>query len=458
MSTSSFGIIGLGVMGKSLALNVLDKGHTLSVFNRQVEGESHLVPDFMKAAPNAKGFTNLEGFVNSLETPRKILLMIKAGQAVDNVIHEVQPFLSRGDVLIDGGNSYYKDTKRRAELLNSEGIHFIGCGISGGEEGALKGPSMMPGGSEEGYAFIRSILDSIAAKDKNNNPCSTYIGPEGAGHFVKMIHNGIEYAEMQLLAELYHLLSITHTNDGIAAVFEKWNQGELSSYLLEITVVILRRKEGDQYLLDLILDKAANKGTGSWSSQAAMELGFPATMINDAVFARYISSFKSLRESLKANDPSQIKLESNVLKEAYIFGRWINHIQGFMLIEEASNQYQWKLNLSEIARVWTNGCIIRSQLMNQLISELKDGDLLHNNSILENLQHKSVAIKSVLATSLAGIPTPVLSSSYQFWLGMTTGRLPANLIQAQRDYFGAHTYQRVDKPSSEFFHTKWTDD
>ncbi len=454
---NSFGIIGLGVMGKSLAKNILDKDHSLSVYNRNVPEEDHLVDDLINSTNHpVDGFTDLQAFVHSLAQPRKILLMIKAGSAVDQVLTALAPFLHRGDVVIDGGNSYYKDSIRRFEELERHAVHFIGCGISGGEEGALKGPSIMPGGSPEGYKKISKILESIAAKDKRGKPCCTFIGTEGSGHFVKMIHNGIEYAEMQLIAEMYHLLSASHFNEEIAHLFEDWNRGDLSSYLLEITIDILRKKEGDEYLLDNVLDKAENKGTGSWSSQTAMDLGFPATMITDSVFARYLSSFKSFRESLSARNKNSFRLPLSSLKRAYRFGKWINHIQGMMIIQEASEVNQWSINMSELARIWTNGCIIRSKLMEGLVRTLKKGDLLKNEKVISSTKKLEPATKAILKQGIqAEIPLPALSSGFQFWLGITTGRLPANLIQAQRDYFGAHTYQRVDKSEDEYFHTDW---
>lgn len=459
MNKTSFGVIGLGVMGKSLALNILDKGHSLSVYNRLAEGEETLVSDFLQNSDsqNLQGFTNLSAFVESLEAPRKILMMIKAGSVVDYVIDSLTPLLSKGDILIDGGNSHFDDTKKRNNKLSEQGFHFVGCGISGGEEGARKGPSMMPGGPKGSYQQIANVLESIAARDANGNSCCTYIGPDGAGHFVKMIHNGIEYAEMQLLAEAYQLLKQSHSNEEIADILDSWNTGDLASYLLEITANILRKKEGDGYLLDLILDQAANKGTGSWSSQTALQLGMPTTMMTDAVFARYVSSFKDMRVRLNQNRKKQLLLSSDAIEKAYRFARILNHQQGFSLIARASAEFDWKLNLSEVARVWTNGCIIRSAFMENLIEHLKtSNELFDNKELTQQLSKLEESASQVLSQSIeAGIPLPTISSSYQYWLGMTTGQSSANLIQAQRDYFGAHTYKRVDADTSKSFHTNW---
>lgn len=459
MNKTSFGIIGLGVMGRSLALNILENGHTLSVYNRLAEGEETLVRDFVanNTEQTVQGFTELAEFVESLESPRKILMMIKAGPVVDYVIDSLVPLLSAGDILIDGGNSHFVDTKRRSEQLSGQGLHFVGCGISGGEEGARKGPSMMPGGPKQSYEQISTVLESIAAKDKNGNSCCAYIGPDGAGHFVKMIHNGIEYAEMQLLAEVYQLLKQNHSNEEIADTLNDWNNGDLASYLLEITANILTKKEGDQYLLELILDQAANKGTGSWSSQIALQLAMPTTLMTDAVFARYVSSFKEMRVKLDQNRQHKLILNADQIKDAYRFARILNHQQGFSLISRASIEYHWKLDLSEVARIWTNGCIIRSAFMEDLVGHLKTSDeLLDNQGLMKKLAEMERSTAGVFAKSIeAGIPSPALSSAYQYWLGMTTGRSSANLIQAQRDYFGAHTYKRVDEDDSKSFHTNW---
>lgn len=463
MNKTAFGLIGLGVMGKSISLNIADNGFSISVYNRTEAGEAHIVSEFVdthKSFKNIQGFTDIPKFISSIERPRKILLMIKAGHAIDAVIEQLVPFLEEGDIIIDGGNSLYTDTITRTAYLTSKKLHFVGCGISGGENGARKGPSMMPGGNAEVYKLIAPILEKIATKDTNGKPCCVHIGTDGAGHFVKMIHNGIEYAEMQLLAEVYALLSKTHSNEEIARLFSEWNTRSESSYLLEITIAILRKKEGDHYLIDQILDKAQSKGTGSWSSKTALDLGIPSTMISSAVFARYISSFKEKRTQLSKSIQKRKALESienRSLEHAYQFARIINHQQGFEVIKQASKEYNWTLNLSEIARVWTNGCIIRSKFMETSIEILKDhDDYFQDNKMLETLCKSEIYIVELLQFGLSNrVALDTFSTAYNYWINMTTENSPANIIQAQRDYFGAHTYQRKDKNNSEFFHTNW---
>jgi 6-phosphogluconate dehydrogenase len=463
-SKSAFGVFGLGVMGSSISLNIADKGFSLSVYNRAAGGEEAVVKDFMEAnahRDNLQGFTDLKAFIKSIERPRKILIMIKAGPTVDLVLNNLIPLLSKGDIIIDGGNSHYLNTKKRFELCKAHDIEFIGSGVSGGEAGARRGPSIMPGGSKDSYAKVSEVLEAIAAKDDFGKTCCAYIGPEGSGHFIKMVHNGIEYVEMQLLAELYALMRNEMSNTDIADVFESWNKDELSSYLLEITAEILRKKEGENFLLDLILDKAGNKGTGSWSSKAAFDLGIPNTMMSEAVFARYISSFKESREKfsklVKTEQKEKGPLDLNRARRAYEFARLINHQQGFKLMEIASDTYQWNLNFSEIARIWSNGCIIKSQLMNRLhVYFKKDKDLFNMNELVQGLGEGENSVKELIQYGLGQrVALHCFSASYYYWIDMTTKSLPANLIQAQRDFFGAHTYQRVDKPSEETFHTEW---
>ncbi|TCP24319.1 6-phosphogluconate dehydrogenase [Tenacibaculum skagerrakense] len=463
MQKSAFGIFGIGVMGKSLALNMLNKGISVSVYNRDEGAEKEMVENFLKETENKNvvGFTELKDFVHSLQTPRKILLMVKAGNVVDAVIDSIVPFLEEGDVLIDGGNSHYKDTERRVNALKNKQIHFVGLGVSGGEEGALKGPSLMPGGSEEGYNYVASYLNLIAAKDENGNPCCNYTGPNGAGHFVKMVHNGIEYADMQLLAELYVLLSVTKSYGEISAIFAKWNEGELSSYLLEITTKILLEKEGNSNLLDLILDKAGNKGTGSWSSVSALELGVPTTMKTAAVYARYISSFKETRMQLSKNIKDNIPKENlniNLLKQAYDFARTINLQQGLQLLQSASDEYNWNLNLSEICRIWSSGCIIKSEKIKAFSKILKtSNNLFKSEEILESLYNKEATLPYVIEYALkARISIPCFYEAYNYWVAMTTAQSSANMIQAQRDFFGAHKFQRVDAEQEKMFHHNWS--
>lgn len=463
MNKTSFGVIGLGVMGKSISLNIAEKGHSLSVYNRASEGEEHIVSDFIKKCEfeNVQGYTDLNEFIISMSVPRKILMMIKAGPTVDALLDSLIPLLQKGDTVIDGGNSHYNDTRLRHQLLSNHGLHFIGSGVSGGEEGARRGPSIMPGGPKDSYDIVAPILESIAAKDINGNSCCSYIGPDGAGHFVKMIHNGIEYAEMELLAETYALLQGQYSYPEMSDLFEEWNHTEHASYLLEITIDILRKKEGGKYILDSILDKAGNKGTGSWSSKAALDLGIANTMMADSVFARYISSFKSKRVDLAwqlgAVEKENIDIDIDAMSDTYKFVRLINHHQGFDVMREASKIYDWSLNLSNIASIWTNGCIIRSAFMHEAIQRYQVEDsLLNHNEILIELKRLESSVQLVITNSLIKrIAIPIISSAYQYWVAMTTDRLPANMIQAQRDYFGAHTYKRVDRDENESFHTNW---
>lgn len=463
MQKSAFGIFGIGVMGKSLALNMLGKGVSVSVYNRDEGVEKGMVENFLKETDNnnAAGFTELKDFVQSLQTPRKILLMVKAGNVVDLVIDNIVPFLDVGDVLIDGGNSHYKDTERRVNSLKNKQIHFVGLGVSGGEEGALKGPSLMPGGSQEGYNQVASYLNLIAAKDENGNPCCNYIGPNGAGHFVKMVHNGIEYADMQLLAELYALLSVTKSYEEISAIFSKWNDGNLSSYLLEITSKILQEKEGNSSLLDLILDKAGNKGTGSWSSVSALELGVPTTMKTAAVYARYTSSFKEARVRLSKDVRNSVvneEMNIDLLERAYDFARTINLQQGLQLIQSASEEYNWNLNLSKICRIWSSGCIIKSEKIKAFGEILKtSNNLFESKEILESLHENETAMPYVIDYALkTRISIPCFYEAYNYWVAMTTEQSSANMIQAQRDFFGAHKFQRVDAEQDKMFHHNWS--
>lgn len=462
---SDFGIIGLGVMGKSLALNMAGKGVKLSLYNRTVKGQEEKVAvQFITHNPilkETKAFEDLPAFVQSLGMPRKILLMVNAGAAVDAVIEELKPLLSKGDIIIDGGNSFYKDTERRIQELNQYGFHFIGAGISGGEEGALKGPSIMPGGNKEAYAQVQTILESIAAKDANNKPCCAYVANGGSGHFVKMVHNAIEYAEMQLLSEVYDVMrnGLQMSTDATATVFKQWNQTELNSYLLEITIDILQAKENNESLLDKILDVGSSKGTGSWSVAAAAELGVPAGMMTSALYARYLSAQKSTR--VKAAGVFMFPKTSSVysveqLQQAYALARIINHVQGFELIQTAAHKYQWAIIRSELARIWTNGCIIRSSLMEQLAEVLHTEELLLHPFVIKSIQQHINELRVVVAACLQqGIAVPALTEAVNYIHAMGTANSAMNLIQAQRDYFGAHTYQRTDDSSGKAYHTQW---
>ena len=384
--------------------------------------------------------------------------MISAS-AVDAVLDYLIPLLDVNDIIIDAGNSHYKQTELRQSRCLEAGIEFVGCGVSGGERGARFGPSIMPGGSKAAFSTIKPYLNAIAAKDKYEKPCMNYVGAGGAGHFVKMVHNGIEYVEMQLLAELYQLLRDQWTNEQISELFEDWNQTDLHSYLLEISANILHKKEEDGFLLSSILDKAGNKGTGSWSSISALELGTENSMMSAAVFARYLSSQKEMRVRLDhlRSHKEFADFDVETLKNAYDAARHLNHLQGFELILQASHEYGWNINFSELARIWTNGCIIRSTLMQEISQRFKVlNSLLMDDSIMQNLNNWEDALSEALQTFIDyRVAAHAFSSAWNYWIGLTTGNGPTNLIQAQRDYFGAHTYQRVDDPNGAAHHTNW---
>lgn len=465
MNTSEFGLFGLGVMGKSLCRNLANNGFKISMFNRHVDDvEENIAQDFKaeyKELSNSEAFDDIAAFVDSLQQPRRIMLMVNAGKTIDYVIEDLLPHLSENDILIDGGNSNYKKTKERFEYLKTKNIHFIGTGVSGGEEGALKGPSIMPSGDIEAYKSVQPFLETISAKDKDGLPCCTYVGPEGSGQFIKMVHNGVEYVEMQLLAEVATILENLGQNpDEIANTLESWKESA-NSYLLEITTSIFRKKEGKDWLVNKILDKAGNKGTGNWTTIASAELGVPSTLIASALFSRYISFYKEervqLNKSFKEVKDSKVNITTNDVLEAYQFARIINHYQGFKLISEASNKSSWNLNLSEIARIWTNGCIIRSTLMEDLVKIFKNTtNILTNPKLIALInQYKPSAKKVVSECVLNDITTPALGEAIQFLNGITTAYASANIIQAQRDYFGAHTYQRLDDNSGKSHHTNW---
>lgn len=466
LNKSAFGMIGLGVMGKSLSLNLAKNGIKISIYNRHVSGlEENVALNFKKeyeVLSEALPFDELEGFVNSLQKPRKIMFMVNAGNAIDKVVENIIPYLSEGDILIDGGNSNYIHTKERYDYLKSKKIHFMGAGVSGGEEGALNGPSIMPGGDKEIYKVVQPFLETIAAKDENNLPCCAYIGNEGSGHFVKMVHNGIEYVEMQLLAEVLGILKATGNNLAqIATILESWKE-KSDSYLLDITIKILRKKEGDDWLIDKIMDKAGNKGTGNWATIAGAQLGVPSTLIASALFARYTSFYKEDRINLQNKyDKENLGLHLDLLNDqvlnAYQFSRIINHYQGFKLISEAANTYKWDLNLSEIARIWTNGCIIKSNLMRTLVVTLKESDtILIDESIVEQIKALKPSANLVVSECIKNeLAIPCFSEAVNFLNNFSTANSTANLIQAQRDYFGAHTYQRIDDDSEKFYHTSW---
>jgi 6-phosphogluconate dehydrogenase len=461
---SEFGLIGLGVMGKSLSRNLASNGFSLSIFNRHIQdSEEDIALNLKKEFPelsNTMPFDDLLAFVNSLQKPRKIMLMVNAGKPVDEVLENLIPLLSKNDTIIDGGNSHYKKTQQRIEYLKEHHLYFIGAGISGGEEGALNGPSIMPGGNKNAYKLVQSFLETIAAKDNNGNPCCTYIGEDGSGHFVKMVHNGIEYAEMQLLAEVYFILKHSGRNpDEIATILTSWI-GTANNYLLEITIEILRKKDGEGWLIDSILDKSGNKGTGFWATVAIAELGIPNTMIPSALFTRYISSYKEERIEMSnayGKKKSTLKIDNDDLLKAYQLARIVNHHQGFKLLHQASITYSWKLNLAEIARIWTNGCIIRSKLMEELTDILKENtNILTSEKIIPQVKKLKLSLNKIVSQSILDeITSPCLSDAANFLNGYSEEHSSANLIQAQRDYFGAHTYQRIDDPSGKPYHTNW---
>mgnify|MGYP000096955199 CR=1 FL=1 len=460
---TEIGVIGMGVMGKSLSRNLARNGFRISIYNRHADGkEENIAADFQKKYPEleqALPFDDLKAFVQSMETPRKMILMVYAG-SVDAVLTNLSEVLEEGDIVIDGGNSHFEETNRRMTSMKEKGLFFIGSGISGGEEGALKGPSIMPSGDKDAYLKVQKYLETIAAKNSDGTPCCAYVGSQGSGHFVKMIHNGIEYAEMQLLAECYSILkSQRMSNAEIALVFEEWMK-DLGSYLLGITVDILRKKEGDEYLLDKILDKAANKGTGKWATVSIANSGEPATMIPAALFARYISFFKEKREAA-SKVFSTIGAGDNIsihrLKEAYQFSRIINHHQGFSIIKRVSDQNNWDVDLSKIAEIWTEGCIIKSDFMKELVEYLKTEDSILFNAKLSRIIKKTYTSAQSVAVECIRkeLHIPCLLEAINFFHGIKTANSSANLIQAQRDYFGAHTYKRKDDPSGKNYHTEW---
>jgi len=462
-----FGIIGMAVMGQNLALNVERHGFPVVVYNRTVERAREFVAK-RAAGKRIAAAESLEEFIDRLERPRRILLMVKAGPPVDGVLAQLRPYLEPGDVVIDGGNSFFKNTERRGAELAEMGILYIGTGVSGGEYGALHGPSIMPGGPEEAYRLVEPIFTAIAAK-VDGEPCVTYIGPRGAGHYVKMVHNGIEYGDMQLIAETYDLL---HRGAGLSAaelheVFAEWNRGELSSYLIEITADIFARidEETGRPLVDLILDEAKQKGTGKWTSQNALDLGVPTPTINAAVTARIISAYKA--ERVAASDvlggpPPALEIDRRevirTLREGLYAAKICSYAQGFALLRAASREYGYSLDLAAIARIWRGGCIIRARLLEDIRAALeRDPDLpnlLVDPTFARAVQERQGPLRRVVRWAAArGIPAPAFSASLAYYDAYRTARLPANLIQAQRDYFGAHTYRRVDKEG--VFHTEW---
>jgi 6-phosphogluconate dehydrogenase len=471
MGKSNIGLIGLAVMGENLVLNMESKGYSVAVFNRTTSKVESFVNGRAKGK-NITGCYSIDELIENLERPRKIVLLVKAGQAVDDFIDMLIPKLEEGDIIIDGGNSHFPDTIRRTKYVESKGLLYIGTGVSGGEEGALTGPSIMPGGSEKAWPAVKDIFQSISAKVEDGSPCCEWIGSDGAGHYVKMVHNGIEYGDMQMIAESYSLMKnvLGMSASEMQPVFEEWNKGELDSYLIEITKDILGKvdEETGKPMVDVILDTAGQKGTGKWTSQAALDAGCPAPTVAEAVFARAMSAIKEERvaASKVLNGPeSKIDVDKEefieMIRQALYASKICSYAQGFQLMKMAGKDYNWDLNFGEIALLWRGGCIIRAQFLGN-IKEAFDKNPDLSNLLLDDyfkdvIEKSQAAWRKVIATAVeAGVPVPAFSSALAYYDGYRSEVLPANLLQAQRDYFGAHTYERVDKPRGEFFHTNWT--
>ncbi|WP_175829206.1 NADP-dependent phosphogluconate dehydrogenase [Burkholderia cepacia] len=470
MGKQAIGVIGLAVMGRNLALNIESRGYAVSVYNRSREKTDELIAEF--PGRNLVPTYTLEEFVASLETPRRILMMVKAGEATDATIASLKPLLEKGDVLIDGGNTHFTDTIRRNQELAQSGLHFIGTGVSGGEEGALRGPSIMPGGQRDAYDLVEPILKQIAAKaPSDGEPCVAYMGPDGAGHYVKMVHNGIEYGDMQLIAESYSVLKDVAglTNDELGAVYTEWNQGELDSYLIEITSKIFGKKDEEtgKHLVDVILDRAAQKGTGKWTSQNALDLGVPLPLITESVFARVLSSLKTERVAASKilSGPAAAPFDGEraafveAVRRALYLSKVISYAQGFAQLRTASEEYGWNLDLGTIAKIFRAGCIIRARFLQKITDAYAKDPALAN--LLLDPYFKDIAASYqaslrdvVVAAVKAGVPVPAFASAVAYFDSYRSERLPANLVQAQRDFFGAHTFERTDKPGS--FHANWS--
>lgn len=470
MSQADIGLIGLAVMGENLVLNMESHGFTVAVYNRTVAKVDAFVGGRGKDK-NFVGCHSIEQLVASLKRPRKVMMLVKAGSAVDDFIAQLIPHLEPGDIIIDGGNSLYTDSVRRTKEVEAKGLLYIGTGVSGGEEGALKGPSIMPGGSPAAWDYVKPIFQAIAAKTDDGTPCCDWVGEDGAGHFVKMVHNGIEYGDMQMICETYQVLkdALNLSNEELHAVFAEWNKGELDSYLIEITRDILGyRDEDGNAVVDLIQDRAGQKGTGKWTVISALDTGQPLTLISEAVFARCLSSLKNERvEAAKVlgglrstydGDKQQL---INDLRNALYASKIVSYAQGYQLMRAQAAESGWNLNYGGIALMWRGGCIIRSVFLGKIKEAFdKNHDLVNlllDPFFADAMKNAEAGWRRVIATAATmGIPVPALGSALAFYDGYRCGRLPANLLQAQRDYFGAHTYERVDKPAGEFFHTNWT--
>jgi len=468
MTQADIGVIGLAVMGQNLVLNINDHGFRVAVFNRS----SEKVDAFLNGAAKGSqviGCHRIEDLCRSLSAPRKIFLMVKAGNPVDQLIDLLLPHLERGDIIMDGGNSLYSDTQVRQQRLSEQGILYVGIGVSGGEEGARHGPSLMPGGSTQAWTHVKDIFQSIAAK-VDNDACCEWIGDGGAGHYVKMVHNGIEYGDMQLICEAYALMrfGLGLSVEQLVDIFDEWQQGVLDSYLIEITRDILKVKDSDgSPLVDKILDSAGQKGTGKWTGINALETGIPLTLIGEAVFARYLSALKQQRQQAStvlsgpaASFQGDAKTYINHIRDALYASKIISYAQGFMLMQQASQHYDWKLNYGNIALVWRGGCIIRSRFLGNIKHAFQQqpalDNLLLDNFFADAVKQAQPGWRKALQLAIElGIATPAFSSALAFYDGYRSALVPANLLQAQRDYFGAHTYERIDKPRGQFFHTDW---
>jgi 6-phosphogluconate dehydrogenase len=473
MGSCDIGLIGLAVMGQNLVLNMNDHGYKVAVFNRTVSKVDDFINEEAKGT-EVVGAHSVEEMCALLKTPRRVMIMVKAGDVVDQTIGQVLPYLEKGDIVIDGGNSLYTDSNRRTKELAEKGILFIGTGVSGGEEGARFGPSIMPGGNPDAWPHVKEIFQAIAAKVEDGTPCCDWVGEDGAGHYVKMVHNGIEYGDMQLIGEAYQLLQdgLGLTPDELAEIFTEWNKGELDSFLIEITATIFAKKDedGTTPMVDVILDTAGQKGTGKWTAISALDLGMPVTLIGESVFARCLSAIKSERMAAAKilGGPAKNTIAPGhkaefieEVRRALYCSKIISYAQGYMLLRAAEKEQGWNLNMGGVALMWRGGCIIRSAFLGDIKTAF-DKDPKLQNLLIDTFfssalnQYQASWRKALTHAIELGVPTPAFSTALAFYDGYRTERLPANLLQAQRDFFGAHTYERVDKPRGEFFHTNWT--
>jgi 6-phosphogluconate dehydrogenase len=469
--TCDIGLIGLAVMGQNLVLNMNDHGYKVAVFNRTVSKVDEFINDEAKGT-EVVGAHSIEEMCGLLKLPRRVMIMVKAGDVVDQTIEQILPHLEKGDIIIDGGNSLFTDSNRRTKDLAAKGILFIGTGVSGGEEGARFGPSIMPGGNPAAWPHVKEIFQAIAAKVEDGTPCCDWVGEEGAGHYVKMVHNGIEYGDIQLICEAYQLLKdgLGLSADEFAEVFKEWNKGELDSYLIEISATIFAKKDEDGTpIVDKILDTAGQKGTGKWTAISALDLGMPVTLIGESVFARCLSALKDERvQASKVLDgPAEKKAVGEraefieIVRRALYCSKMVSYAQGYMLLRAAEKEFGWKLNMGGIALMWRGGCIIRSIFLSDIKAAFDKNPNL-SNLLLDDFfssalnKYQGSWRKALVQAIELGVPTPAFSTALAFYDGFRTARLPANLLQAQRDFFGAHTYERIDKPRGEFFHTNWT--